>query len=382
VNRRPPHTAWIGLFLLAACAGARGVAPGRLTARVEGVATWRGAATAAYSIVHDDLCAEHVRGVFTHALPALERRGLRAGFGAIAGACQERQLWEPLRRLVAAGHDLFSHSFGHPCMTRDAALAESCDPAAPRSTDWATEIDRAAALLAREARVPSDFFIFPYDVCDPAALAHLRQRGYLGARCGERGINAASFADSFQMRFDVWGPAYSEYQADPACRGTKPYETPPAQASPACRAHVLDRLVDDAIAQGGWASREFHGFEGDPDTWEPISVADYTAHLDRLATKVKEGALWVDGPTPVLRYRWARERCALPAVAGDILKFPPPSPECTRHATVLTYLVTTSADLPSLKSRQAGTVRPARKLAPSRFAVDADPTRGDAVLTP
>jgi peptidoglycan/xylan/chitin deacetylase (PgdA/CDA1 family) len=348
--------------------------------KVDGVATWRGDATAAYSITHDDVCADRVQGIFTHADPELTRRGLHAGFAVIAGSCERQDRWAAVATLGSHGHDLFSHSMTHACLTSDSAIAAGCDPAAPRSTDFAQEIDAAGALLAAHGIAP-DFFVFPYDACDPTGLAWLSRRGYLGARCGGHDITPPSFTDSFHIDADVWGPAYSAYGKAPVCAGVVPFETPPAQTSAACRAHVLRQLVDDAVARGGWANRVFHGFEGDPGVWEALPLADYTAHLDEVKARAGAGQLWVAGPVTVLRYRWARERCAPPAVDGDGLKFAAPSPACARVATLLSYLVTVSGP-PPVQSIQAGVTSPVHVLAGGRVVVDADPTRGKVRLYP
>jgi peptidoglycan/xylan/chitin deacetylase (PgdA/CDA1 family) len=372
-----------GACLLAACLGRPRPAPvPPLPAfRVEGVATWRGDATAAYSIVHDDVCDDHTLGVFRHADPQLTRRGLQAGFGVVGKLCEEERRWDDVARLRAHGHEVFSHSWSHPCMTADAKRAEACDPSSPRSTDFAQEIDHAAAVCAAHG-IGRDFFIFPYDVCDPAAVARLRQLGYLGARCGAPEVNGPDFPDSFAIGYDVWGPAYSHHAGGPACQGVKPFETPPRETPAACRAQVLSALLDAAVAQRGWATREFHGFEGDAKAWEPIAPADYAAHLDDVAARVRAGALWVAGPIAVLKYRWARAQCPLPQVRGRALLFAAPSPECRRHATVLSYRLSVSAggDPAALRVVQGQAVRPARKLGPGRFVVDADPTAGDAVI--
>jgi peptidoglycan/xylan/chitin deacetylase (PgdA/CDA1 family) len=347
--------------------------------RLDTIATWRGDATAAYSITHDDVCADRVRGVFTQADPLLTSRGLHAGFAAIAGECEQKGLWPQVDVLRAHGHDVFSHTLDHPCLTNDPKVAAGCDPAAPRSTDFAREIDRAAELLAAHG-VGRDLFIIPYDACDVAAVAWLERRGYLGARCGGHGIMPPDFTDSFHIDYDVWGPAYSGYGKAPVCRGVVPFETPPAQAPAACRAHVLRQLVDDAIGRKGWGNRVFHGFEGDPGVWEALPLADYTAHLDQVKALAEAGTLWVAGPSTVLRYRWARERCAPPSIAASTLRFAP-TPACARVATTLSYLVSTvdGADRP-LQVLQAGSWSPVRRIGPGRFIVDADPTRGDAVV--
>src|SRR5438874_8107216 len=135
--------------------------PAAVSFRVAGVASWRGDATAAYSLIHDDVCDPHALGVFSTAEPELQQRGLHAGFGVIVGTCAAAGRWPEVRALVAHGHDVFSHSWDHPCLTHDAALAESCDPKAPRSVDFASEIGRADVALQAVLGRATEFYIFP-----------------------------------------------------------------------------------------------------------------------------------------------------------------------------------------------------------------------------
>ena len=363
--------------------------------RVDGVAPWRGDATAAYSIIHDDVCDHGALGVFSAADPELVARGLHAGFGVIAGACDGpgNGTWAQVRTLVAHGHDVFSHSWDHPCMTNDPALVASCDPAAPRSVDFATQISRSRDALRARTGLAQSFFIFPYDVCDPAALAYLRESGFLGARCGRPGTNPAELADPFRIDFDVFGPSYSRYFARDACATTAAggapvaFTTTPAEYTDACRLHVLDHYVDETIRARGWGVRELHGLApDDPGGWETVPLADYRAHLDHLVARVKEGALWVDGPTAILRYALARDprNCAPPTILSPrTLHFPAQPARCPAGGTPVTYRISTTdgSDPARLQVRQAGRAWPARRVAAGRFVVDADPAGGDASLT-
>jgi hypothetical protein len=357
------------------------------------VAPWRGDATAAYSLIHDDVCDPAALGVFSVADPELARRNLHAGFGVIAGLCDSPRggRWSQVQTLVSHGHDVFSHSFTHPCMTNDPALAESCDPAAPRSVDFAKQVAQSVAALQSHTGLAQRFFIFPYDVCDPRGIAALKRAGVLAARCGTPGINPPGFSDPFAIQFDVFGPSYSRSFGSPACARTrsgapaKQYTTKPADYTAACRHQVLDGYVDDAIASGGWAVRELHGLDPvDPQGWETVSVSDYRAHLDYLRTRADAGALWVEGPTTITRYRFARDPavCAPPQLNGSWLRFPAPTPLCRTWATTLSFRVSTSdgSDRPALRVRQGDRILPARRLGPGRFVIDADPTGGDAEL--
>jgi hypothetical protein len=148
---------------------------------------------------------------------------------------------------------------------------------------------------------------------------------------------------------------------------------------------VLDRYVDEAIAAGAWAVRELHGLDpADPAGWETVALADYEAHLDHVTAKVAAGALWVEGPTTVLKYRLAREpqTCPLPHVVASTLRFEPPSAACRRVATVLSYRLSTTdgSDGPYVSVRQGGRDLPVRRIVPGHYLVDADPTQGDARL--
>jgi hypothetical protein len=102
-------------------------------------------------------------------------------------------------------------------------------------------------------------------------------------------------------------------------------------------------------------------------------------------SKINAGALWMDGPTRVLRYAFARDpqTCAAPTiVAGNTLHFGSPSAACQKVTTTLSYRVsTTDGSDPALVGvTQGGAMLPVRKTSAGHFVADADPTKGDAVL--
>ncbi|HVY29601.1 MAG TPA: polysaccharide deacetylase family protein [Polyangiaceae bacterium] len=314
--------------------------------KVEGVATWKNAATAAYSIIHDDACDYTLDSLFSVADPELTRRGLRAGFGAIVERCQERGVWDKLRALAAHGHEILCHSFTHPDFVAEAA-------------DLSVQMDQATALLAMNLPDQKlEYFIFPYDSFTEPMIAHLHELGYTGARAGVKGINPPDFSDALRESFDVYGHENSIYW---------PQNT-----------DVLEAYVDAAIQQGGWAIRELHGVED--QSWEPVPAADYEAHLDYVAAKVQAGSLWVDTPSAVGHYRFARKYCGVPVASGDLLHFPSPSADCVANASVLSVVITTERDAPALVATQAGQALTTKKLGANRFVVDALPTGGDVVL--
>ena len=336
----------------AAAGGVAGAPPpesnvGQIT--VEGVATWKGNATAAYTIIHDDACDYTLDSLFNVADPELTMRGLRAGFGAIVERCQERSVWSKLETLVSHGHEILCHSWTHPDFVATVPLP-----------DLSIEIDQATNVLA--ANVPDQklqYFIFPYDSFSQPMIDHLGQIGYTGARAGAKGVTAADFPDALREDFDVYNDENSIYY--------------PASSD------VLTAYVDAAISQGGWAIRELHGIAD--MSWEPIPVADYQAHLDYVKSKVDDGSLWVDTPSVVGHYRFARQYCSAPTVNGAELSFAAPSSQCKANASVLTFIVDTEIDSATLTATQAGQTLPTQRLAAKHYLVDADPTLGAVVLS-
>ena len=315
---------------------------------VEGVSTWKGNATAAYSIIHDDACDYLTDSLFTIADPELIKRGLHAAFGAIVVSCSVRNVWDQLQAVAAHGHEIVCHSFNH----------KNFITAVP-TPDLSVEIDQATQVL--EENLPGhkiQYFIFPEDAFTQSMLDHLATVGYTGARAGIKGVNPPDFADPLHVEFDVYNGENSIYY-------------PQSQ-------DVLKAYVDDAIAKGGWAVRELHGIQD--SSWQSIPLADYLAHLDYIKAKQDEGALWVDTPTAVNHYRFARQFCGAPTVLGNALSFSMPSAQCTANATALSVLVTTAVDAPVLSATQNGVPVASKRLGANRFVVDVHPMLGAVTL--
>jgi hypothetical protein len=311
------------------------------------------------------------------------KRGLHAGFGAITETCDSEKAWGKVKTLVDHGHDIFSHSATHSCL----GPAGDCSGNGTPSSDYKREIDATVAAIMKNVGVKTEYFIFPYDVCGAGAVTHLKDLQFVGARCGGHGVSPSNFADGFKTDYDIWGPSYSMYVGKGPCAGVQPdSDTQPGKLSVACREYVLKQYIDDAIKAKGWANREMHGFDPDDNPaggWQTVNIADYRTYLDYLKMKSDAGDLWVEGPTRVIKYRFAREKCAAPTIEAGKLHFAAPSADCTRYAYPLSYIVSTTdaSDPAMLKTTQGTTEYPARKLGPGKFAVDADPTKGDAVIS-
>jgi hypothetical protein len=142
---------------------------------------------------------------------------------------------------------------------------------------------------------------------------------------------------------------------------------------------ILTYYVDLAISDGGWAVREFHGIAD--ETFEPIPVGEYEAHLDYIEAKVDSGELWVAPPSKVIDYRFARMHCGSAAASGNAISFETPDPQCGAFPSALSVIVTAAVDVTTLYAVQQGANRATKKLGPARYVVDVDPLAGDAVIT-
>lgn len=316
--------------------------------RLEGMATWRNGARAAYSIIHDDIGNPDADGFFEHALPELGARGLCVGAGVIVSEVERRSLWPLLRAAVDSGHEILNHSLTHQNLVE--------------VPEYEAEIDRARALLWARlgTRRVSEVFIFPYDAWDDAALEHLRQRGYVGARAGDRGVTSAVFPDPLRVCFDTYGERWSVYGGD-----------------------VLRAYLDAAVAQGGWAVRELHGVQD--ASWESVPRDCYTRHLDDVVALATAGELWMAPPAEVIRYRVLRDLVTLELVPGRLhVSLPAVLPDMlARDAGTRITAILRRPEGVSLPTawQQDGEVA-VRALDAQRFCVDLDPFAGPVELGP
>ncbi|WP_027467818.1 carbohydrate-binding protein [Deefgea rivuli] len=301
------------------------------------VPTWKDGVAAAYSMMHDDLCAWVTDGQIDFAAPALKQRGLVASFGMITGSCGDKH-WNAAKQFIADGNEIFSHSRSHTdanSVTWDAATQISGS-----SDDIAAHLDGYR---------PS-FFAWPSDVAADAPMTYLRTaNGFIGGRAANRvnetgmvvydghgsGVNATTVADPFQIKDDMFTLTAQ----------WSPYETQVKAGG-----DLLNLHVDAAIANGGWANRTMHGVND--TSWNSVPLAQYTAHLDYLKTKVDARLLWVATPSNVLKYSKARAACR-PDLSSAVITFASSDAECVKFATPLTLKIA-GRHLDGIQAIQAG----------------------------
>jgi chitodextrinase/peptidoglycan/xylan/chitin deacetylase (PgdA/CDA1 family) len=324
---------------------------------------WKNGAKAAYSMLHDDLCAWITDGQIDYAAPALKQRGLVAAFGMITGTCGDKH-WAAAKQFLADGNEIYSHTRNHI----DA-----------RSKDWDAvgQISGSSDdMAARLAGYRPSFFAWPSDVAADAPLAYLRTAsGYIGGRApnriaedggviydGHTGvINSAQLADSYQVRWDLYTDQgqWSAYEEQVKAGGD-----------------LLNLHVDAAINQGGWATRTMHGVND--GSWMSVPLAQYNKHLDYVKAKADAGLLWVAGPSSVIKYTYARDFCKATLTTTHVssVSFDTSAPECKKFATPITlqlYALSTSS---KLSARQKGKALNLLAGPANSYFVNVDPLAG------
>ncbi len=322
------------------------------------VTRWKNDATAAYTIIHDDLCAWDVSvGSMFLRWRELSERNLVAGYGVIAGSCGENEFTE-MHKMVDAGMEMVNHSYSHIDLDLDENV-----------TEWDTEMDLSTEIL-RQQGFDVNYFVFPFDSFNEAMFQRLNNNlGYLGSRGGRRDnvmgvvnsdtMNADDVIEPFRNRFDIYN------ELDP----------PEFRFSAYAGGNPLDEYVDDAINQGGWALRELHGIEFEA-SWGNVPLVDYLNHLDYVQNLVAQNSLWVGTPTDVTRYRASRTYCGDAVISEGTINFTTPTAAgCQKYATPLSVIVTVDNQA-TIKAVQNGKELPIESITDLQYMLNIDPTKG------
>lgn len=241
---------------------------------------WPRGARAAVSITYDDAVPTQ-----RHAARSLEALGLRGTFfltGTAHDLTAQRDDW---RRMLAAGHELASHTMHHPC-----DCSHDWVPRGYTTQDYdlprmSRELDQTLELLGSLGAPPPYTFAYPCGETsvgkDPESYVGLVVDRFLAARSVEPRI-ADPRTDSLVMV--------------PAHDGAK-------------RPEELIELVELAAQQGGWLVFLFHGVGGDH---LPVELAAHTALIEYLARHADR--IWTDRFGTVAEYvRASPDRASAPS---------------------------------------------------------------------
>jgi peptidoglycan/xylan/chitin deacetylase (PgdA/CDA1 family) len=218
---------------------------------------WPGGARAAVSITYDDAVPTQ-----RLAAEALESAGLRGTFfltGTAPDLARHRARWQ---QLLAAGHELASHTMHHPC-----DCSHDWVPRGYTTQDYdlprmAAELDQTLELLRSLGAQPPFSFAYP---------------------CGETQVGATpeSYVGLVRQRF-LAARGVEPRIADP---DRDPLTLVPAFDG-ARSAEELVALVERAVAERGWLVVLFHGVGGDHLPVETSAHAALARHLEQRRPEV------------------------------------------------------------------------------------------------
>jgi len=240
------------------------------------VATWADGKTAAVSLTFDDGCPSQLSKI----APLLGARGLGATFFLVTGSVRS---WSGWSQLKAEGHEIASHTISH----RD--LTTLTLPEAEREL-----ADSRAALQQKLGIGEGATLAYPF-ITTSAAVEELASRYYLAARSGGSSLVPSNPSSLLKLSAFPWRSQVT--------------------------ASDMNRIVDQAIAAGGWAIEYGHGTDG--DGYEPPPSSQYQSHFDYLEQKSNEGQIWVAPMGIVARYILERQAARVvttqSAAGGEIL---------------------------------------------------------------
>jgi hypothetical protein len=281
----------------------------------------------------------------------------------IAGSCGDNEFTE-MHTMVDAGMEMVNHSYSHIDLQENVA-------------QWDTELDLSTEIL-RQQGFDVNYFVYPFDSFNEGMFQRLNNNlGYLGSRGGRpensmgmvnsMSMNAYDELEPFRNRFDI----YNEF--------SEPSE-PRFSAYTGGSGSPLDKYVDDAIRQGGWALRELHGIEF-VASWGNVPLDVYRDHLDYVKNLVDQNSLWVATPTDVTRYRASRTYCGDAVISeGSIIFTTPTAAGCQKYATPLSIIVSL-ANPATIKAVQNGEELPIEPIDDLHYMLNIDPTKGATEFT-
>jgi len=214
------------------------------------------------SITFDD----GLRSQFERALPILDSHGLKATFFLIANdlpthdrytGLHDNDWWKidwrtddivMLKEVAEAGHEIGSHSVSHH----------------PDRLPVQPEIEARESKRVIEDRLGTKVlsFCYPFYWSHSCLADAVKGAGYEQARGGGVTPQYRPLASYYRLSE---GASLDRFNVD--CR----------QISPGGE-NVCDWLRD-----GCWHVLTYHGIGGDQDGWEPITVAQFSAHMTELA---------------------------------------------------------------------------------------------------
>lgn len=229
-------------------------------------AIWPGQRRAAISLSFDD----HLRSQLEHALPVLNRYGVKGTFYVIpgAGSLFERHI-DAWRKVYADGHEIANHTIAHPCSEKHAFIS-----AEHALENWSLErieadIDEATARL--KALLPG---------YTPTSFAYPCGETFVG-----RGEARTSYIPAVARRFVV-ARGVGSTDNDPL---TCDLHNVSSWIVENVTAEQMIAMIQPTIQAGRWGIFCFHGIGGDHLRVDADALEGLVRYL-----KESEDDIWTD----------------------------------------------------------------------------------------
>ncbi|MBS7455562.1 polysaccharide deacetylase family protein [Coralloluteibacterium stylophorae] len=249
-------------------------------ARADGFA-WPGGARAAVSLAYDDALPSQL----DHAIPALDRAGLRASFYLTLASDTVATRLPEWRAAAARGHELGNHTLFH-----------QCSASAPER-DWVTpdvDLDRITiAQMAAQVRL-ANVMLHAIDGRDARTLT---------VPCGDAVAADGSYLP--QVRAEFVAIKYGRGAVAPDMDSLDPWAVT-IEAPVGASGADLIALVDAAVARGTMLNLTFHGIGGDHLGVSTEAHEQLLAHL-----AAHRDSIWTDTFLAIMRH--VRTEQAAPA---------------------------------------------------------------------
>ena len=225
---------------------------------------WPNGARAAVSLAYDDALDSQL----DHALPALDRHGLRASFYLTLASPVVRNRLEEWRAAAARGHELGNHTLFHPC--------SASQPDREWVTPW-NDLDTMPVESLKQQVLMANTMLFAIDG---------REERTFTAPCGDLEAAGEPYIDAIKGEFVAiksmaGGVTPDMATLDPHAVGV---DGPVGATGP-----ELIAIVRAAAEQGTMANLTFHGIGGD---YLAVSTEAHDQLLQHLAEN--PGVYWVD----------------------------------------------------------------------------------------
>lgn len=261
---RPPARRSARLF--AACAAlVAGVFAADAALAQDGAFRWPGGARAAVSLAYDDALDSQL----DHAIPALDRHGLKGTFYLQLSNPAVAQRMGEWRAAAQRGHELGNHSLFHQC---SASIADRAWVQAHRNLDTTTPEQMRDQVLLGNTMLE--------------ALDGRRERTYT-APCGDTRAAGRDYVAALRTAFVAIKAGGGERVAR-SMAGFDPYAVP-VVAPVGSSGKELIELVRQAGARGTMVAFTFHGIGGD---YLSVSAEAHQELLRYLAAHKDE--YWTD----------------------------------------------------------------------------------------